>query len=103
MSEAAGNSGKRTLSMLEKRKSSNVGEESKKIEEIAEDCALVENADVHYFLCNLFDEFEINFDPFALGGQWVIWLKNQFFPGSMKYRSGSRVGDSGSFFKNFVA
>ena len=25
--------------------------------------------------CNLIDEFEINFDPFALGGQWVIWLK----------------------------
>ena len=35
----------------------------------------VENDDVHYSLCNLFDEFEINFDPFALGGQWVIWLK----------------------------
>ena len=28
----------------------------------------------------MIDEFQINFDPFALGRQWVIWLKKQNAP-----------------------
>ena len=51
MSGAAGSSGKRTLSMQEKRKSSNVGEESKKIEKIAEDCAVVLMSIISNVIC----------------------------------------------------